>query len=449
MSIADIDIWNADSISAVGAASTARANAASQASTSLGGLSAFEKWQGSAAAAAQQRTRAHADGLDQHRRGASAVTQAANTAANEVRQVKSQLGELRSTLGRYGITVDANGSQVVPPKNLSSLPQASRKLVQDMSKTGQQALDRIRQAADQADNLLSDALKTTEEKPKKIAGGEKKSTRDSDNADKKDKDGKEKDPKSKSGRTRGVEFASFGRGAPLKDNPQKPPPDDNKDEKDTKKDGDKGSRSHSRSFGKGGEIKPTGPLEKKWGTDTDPHRTGEPRTVDLGGNNSLTYEGPGRQGGASAEKHEDGYAGQSNGDAWLTKGTFHLEPSIAGHTIPIDGAFELGAHHSETGAITDHGFSEGLDAFMGGEISAKSPEFNLGPLDLSLGASAQVGVGASEHLSIGEQDGKYVIGGDIGIAWGFGAKISPHISIDKSYVDNAIGSLTGSLDRLF
>lgn len=316
-----------------------------------------------------------------------------------------------------------------------------------MSKTGQQALDKIRQAADQADNLLSDALKTGEEKPKKIADGENNPGKDTDKG-KKDKDGKGKDPKGKHGNTKGIELASFGRG-PLKDNPQKPLPEDGKDDKEPKKDGDKGSRNHSKSFGKGGEIKPTGPLEKKWGTDTDPHRSGEPHTVDLGGNNSLTYEGPGRQGGASAEQHEDGYIGQANGDAWLTKGTIHLEPSIAGHTIPIDGAFELGAHHNESGALTDHGFSEGLDAFVGAEVSASTPKFSLGPLDLSLGASGQVGVGASEHLSIGEQDGKYVIGGDLGVAWGLGGKISPHISIDKSYVDNAIGSLTGSLGRLF
>lgn len=149
VSIADIDTWNPDSITAVGEASTARANAASQTSAGLTGLSAFEKWQGQAANAAQQRTQAHADSLDHHRRGAAAVTQAANTAANEVRQVKSQLSELRSTLGRYGMTVEAQDSRVVLPTQLSSLPETTRKLVQDMSKTAQQALDKIRQAADQ------------------------------------------------------------------------------------------------------------------------------------------------------------------------------------------------------------------------------------------------------------------------------------------------------------
>ncbi|MUL65628.1 hypothetical protein BOO86_14210 [Mycobacterium sp. CBMA 234] len=169
-----MDKWSPDSLSAVGAASTARANAAAEAKSALGGLSAFDSWQGAASTAAQARTQIYADGLGQHGQDVSKVATAANTAANEVRQVKSQLSDLRSTLGQYGITVDANGSRVVPPTNLSSLPAATRKLVQDVTKTGQQALDQIRQAGDHADRLLADALgnKLTEKLPQKCGGGE-------------------------------------------------------------------------------------------------------------------------------------------------------------------------------------------------------------------------------------------------------------------------------------
>jgi hypothetical protein len=167
LSIADIDKWNPESVSAVGAASAARAGAASQAGSRLQDLSAFKSWQGAGSDAAQARTRVLAFGLDQHGQTASAVVQAANTAAIEVRQVKSQLNELRSTLGQYGIIVDANGSRAVPPPNLSSMSPANRKLVQDMTTIGQQSLDKIRQAADLADTHLASALKTkaAESKP--------------------------------------------------------------------------------------------------------------------------------------------------------------------------------------------------------------------------------------------------------------------------------------------
>ena len=160
LSVADIDNWNPESISAVGAASTARANAAAQACSRLADLSAFNHWKGAGAGAAQARTQVLADGLDQHGQAASTVATAANTAANEVRQIKSQLSELRSTLGQYGMIVDASGSRVVPPANLSSLSAANRNLVQDMAAIGQQSLDKIRQAAGQADAFLADAMKT-------------------------------------------------------------------------------------------------------------------------------------------------------------------------------------------------------------------------------------------------------------------------------------------------
>ncbi|WP_319446968.1 MULTISPECIES: hypothetical protein [unclassified Mycobacterium] len=159
LSIADIDNWNPESISAVGAASTARANAAAEASSRLPALSAFNHWKGAGAGAAQARTQVLADGLEQHGQAASTVATAASTAANEVRQIKSQLSGLKSTLGQYGIIVDASGSRAVPPPNLSSMSAANRKLVQDITTMGQQSLDKIRQAADLADTHLAAAMK--------------------------------------------------------------------------------------------------------------------------------------------------------------------------------------------------------------------------------------------------------------------------------------------------
>jgi hypothetical protein len=161
LSIADIDKWNPDSISAVGAASTARANAAAQAGSRLPTLSAFNHWQGAGASAAQARTRALADGLNRHGQDVSTIATAANTAANEVRQIKSQLSELRSTLGQYGIMVDANSSRAVPAMDFSSLPAAKRQLVQAMTTVGQQSLDKLRQAADLADAHLAGAMQPT------------------------------------------------------------------------------------------------------------------------------------------------------------------------------------------------------------------------------------------------------------------------------------------------
>jgi uncharacterized protein YukE len=159
LSIADIDRWNPESIDSVGTASAARAETASQAGSRLKDLSAFKSWQGAAADAAQARTQVLAVGLDQHSQAVSTVAKAANAAANEVRQIKNQLNALRTTLGQYGIIIDPNGSRVVPPTNLSSLPPAQRNLVQSAATIGQKSLDKIRQAADLADTHLAGAIK--------------------------------------------------------------------------------------------------------------------------------------------------------------------------------------------------------------------------------------------------------------------------------------------------
>ncbi len=159
LSISDIDQWSPESISAVSAAIAARAEAAEQAGSRLKGLSVFDSWQGAGADAAQVRTQVLADVIDQHGQAVVTVSKAATIAADEVRQIKTQLAGLRSTLGQYGIVVDAANSRVVPPTNVSSLPPAHRKLVEDVALIGQQSVDKIRQAADLADAHLANAMK--------------------------------------------------------------------------------------------------------------------------------------------------------------------------------------------------------------------------------------------------------------------------------------------------
>lgn len=165
LSISDIDQWSPESISAVSAALADRAEAAEQASSRLKGLWAFDSWQGAGADAAQARTQVLADGIDQHGQAVATVSKAATIAANEVRHIKAHLARLRSTLGQYGIIVDAANSRVVPPPNVSSLSPnvsslspAHRKLVEDVALIGQHSVDKIRHAADLADGHLANAM---------------------------------------------------------------------------------------------------------------------------------------------------------------------------------------------------------------------------------------------------------------------------------------------------
>jgi hypothetical protein len=233
-----------------------------------------------------------------------------------------------------------------------------------------------------------------------------------------------------------------------RDKPKEPP---TPTEPQGDQDGDpkkKKSGSYDKSFGKGGDITPTGPTTRTWGTDTDPHGIGHREGTFDGGHGKWSIDGPGRSGGAQGSEHADGTTGKANVDGWLGKAHVEDDHTVFGNNLHSEGDAGLDARAGANGSITDHGVSEGAEAFAGGEIHGKA-DYHLGPVDLGLGVTGQAGAGASEHFSAGVQDGKYVLGGDLGLAWGLGGKIAPHIAIDKKTVDDTVGKVTHWLGSLF
>jgi hypothetical protein len=419
LSIADIDKWNPESLSAVGAAGASRAGAASAASSSLGGLSAFESWQGQGAAAAEQKTQVHANGLAQHGQGASAVATAANRAANEVRQIKSQLTDLRSTLGQYGITVDAKGSRIVPPTNLSSLPAQTRKMVQDLSKTGQQALDRIRQAADSADDLLANALKPKDDKkdgPKvKVAQGEKKFEKDKAKASKKFGSDKEDEDKKKAG----------GKGAD--------------GGKDGKKDGKKTPEVTVA------EKKAETPKVSAFSKDAKgEHDFGHGVKTD----GEASVDVASAQAGADAKVTSNGVSAGANANATLAgadaKGHVDAGP------VSADGSAHAGvqADAEAKGSIGKDGVNAGAGAFAGAKASADG-SVEAGGVGAGGHAEVQAGIGANADVNAGMKDGKFKVGGSLGACLGVGGKVSFNVEVDPSKVTNTVKDVAGKVGKWF
>ncbi|BCQ08760.1 hypothetical protein JMUB5695_02198 [Mycobacterium heckeshornense] len=210
----------------------------------------------------------------------------------------------------------------------------------------------------------------------------------------------------------------------------------------------------SKSFGKGSttHIESHGDTEKQWGHPTDPHevwpdvphKTG---TFD-GDHGSWEWHGPGRQGEAYASQHTDGITGKAGVDAWGAKGEAHWSRDVFGHPLTTSANGEAGVHGNADATITDHGVSLGADGFLGGELGGKA-DYNLGPMDLSMGGAAQYGVGGTAHLDVGMEDGKFVLGGTLGLAWGPGAKISPHIAIDPNALVGGLAKAGQWLSDLF
>jgi hypothetical protein len=210
---------------------------------------------------------------------------------------------------------------------------------------------------------------------------------------------------------------------------------------------------YSRSFGKGGQrIELHGDKQRQWGSPTDPHEAW-PNVPDKtgtfdGGNGSSEWHGPGRQGEAYAEQRSDGIAGKADVGAWIAKGQVGWSRDVLGRPLDANVSGGLGADANADGTLSTHGVSLGADAFAGGQVGG-NVDYNLGPVDLSLGGAAQYGAGGTAHLDIGMQNGKFVLGCTLGLAAGPGAKLSPHIAIDPHAIVNGVTEATEWLDSLF
>ena len=57
--------------------------------------------------------------------------------------------------------------------------------------------------------------------------------------------------------------------------------------------------------------------------------------------------------------------------------------------------------------------------------------------------------GASGGFDFGMEDGKFIMGGTVGVAWGPGGKASPHIAIDPNELTNGFKKVTDWVSGLF
>lgn len=236
--------------------------------------------------------------------------------------------------------------------------------------------------------------------------------------------------------------------------PEKPADKDGEGKGPEGKDSDEGKHGGSVSKGKGSSthIEQHGEVEQQWGHPTDDHELfpdvpGKTGTFD-DGKGSWEWQGPGSHGEAYGSQTTDGLGGKANADAWLVKGEGQWQTDVFGNPLTATGSGEVGAHGNSGLTVTDHGISGGVDAFAGGEIGSKL-DYQLGPVDLSLGATGQYGAGGAANFDFGMEDGKFVIGGEFGLAWGLGGKIAPHIAVDPQSVVNGVTKAGEWVNNLF
>ncbi|BBY58087.1 TPR repeat region-containing protein [Mycolicibacterium sarraceniae] len=115
MSLADLDRWDPNAIHEVFSAVTGHSEATRQTSQSLGQVMASVPLEGAAHDAAMRASSGIQRDLDLHADQLDAVANAASTAETEVRGIKSDWQKICRMADRWGITIDIETNEILPP----------------------------------------------------------------------------------------------------------------------------------------------------------------------------------------------------------------------------------------------------------------------------------------------------------------------------------------------
>ena len=154
VSVADIDRWNPGDVREVFHATRRRAEAAFEAADGIATIPAFSSWGGDAAQAARQANEQLRKDLDAHGNEALAVAKAAQVAADDMQQVKTDLAQLEADAADQGFEVDPASSRVIPGPN----PRAPMIVALAEMEALQGRLDAILAEAGRVDEELAGAI---------------------------------------------------------------------------------------------------------------------------------------------------------------------------------------------------------------------------------------------------------------------------------------------------
>ncbi|CAN5500883.1 hypothetical protein BH09ACT8_BH09ACT8_15870 [soil metagenome] len=115
MSLSDLDKWDPDAIHQVFAAATGHSEVTRQASQGLGQVMNSVPWDGEAYEAAQRASTGIQTDLKLQAQQLDAVANAAKAAETEVRGIKSDWQKICRMADRWGLTIDINTSEILPP----------------------------------------------------------------------------------------------------------------------------------------------------------------------------------------------------------------------------------------------------------------------------------------------------------------------------------------------
>ncbi|MDO0937018.1 hypothetical protein QQY66_36850 [Streptomyces sp. DG2A-72] len=127
-----------------------------------------------------------------------------------------------------------------------------------------------------------------------------------------------------------------------------------------------------------------------------------------------------------------------SGSAYLAQATASGKVEYGIAAAQAEGKAFAGAEASANLSAGKDGLHAGAEAFAGAKATG-SVSADVGGIGAGVGGEAWAGVGAAGHADIGMKDGKFTIGGDVGVGLGVGGKVSVDVTIDPGKMVDSAG----------
>ncbi|MGN9757698.1 putative T7SS-secreted protein [Streptomyces sp. SD31] len=139
---------------------------------------------------------------------------------------------------------------------------------------------------------------------------------------------------------------------------------------------------------------------------------------------------------------------QASGKAYLAQAAAEGKYSAGLFEASGKGEAYVGAEAGVKGSIGTDGVHVGGEAFVGAKAASEA-HASVAGVGVGGTAEAWAGAGAEAHFDAGMKDGKFVIGGDLGVAVGVGGKLGGQIEIDPGKITDAAGDAVDAVGDWF
>ncbi|MGW3205414.1 putative T7SS-secreted protein [Streptomyces sp. NPDC001135] len=127
-----------------------------------------------------------------------------------------------------------------------------------------------------------------------------------------------------------------------------------------------------------------------------------------------------------------------SGSAYLAQASANGSAEWGIAAAQADGKAYVGAEASANVGVGKDGLHAGAEAFAGAKATG-SVSADVGGVGAGVTGEAWAGVGASANADLGMKDGKFTIGGELGVGLGVGGKVSFDVTVDPHKMVDSVG----------